>query len=378
MTKTDLALDPAFSTLRQLLDAAIEQHLTAALATFQVSGPLVETSFSPAVKTSLNGGKRFRGISAVVGAATWKSCLPDGSRNPADLLLQAATPSNLALGAALEFYQAAALVHDDIVDRAEERRGRPSFHRQLEAAHRENEWLGDGAHFGSASAVLAGDLLLAAAALTLEQAAQGEHGQLVRERFATMTGEVAYGQYLDLQATHAKLGSTSTSNERTLQIVSLKSARYSVAHPVALGALQARGSKAFAQTLEEIFEPAGMAFQLRDDELGVFGDAEQMGKSTSGDLEERKRTVLLGLTYKHASLSGQRQLQRIFSAAEIPSDQEVETSRALFEEYGRAPHELEIAGFKEESALRLQKANLPPSAQQLCSAFIGRLVDRKQ
>lgn len=375
MTTTPQTLDDAFYRIKTQVNATIAEHLGHSVETFGLNGSDMDSVFGRALKNALSGGKRFRALSAVVGAATAVS-LQDETLSPVELLETVVSKELLALAAALEFYQAAALVHDDVIDRASERRGKPSFHYELAEMTQGSALTEDHSHYGVSAAILAGDLLIAAATLTLEQAAMAEVGKDMRLRFSTMMGEVAYGQFLDLEASHANLDSTPAATERALQVVRLKSARYSVAHPVALGALQALGGAGTASILERIFEPAGMAFQLRDDDLGVFGDALATGKSTSGDLVEKKRTVLLGLTYQNANSQERELLSSIFSASEPLTASQIPEIRQIFADRGRGSHELEITRLQDLSAAELAHSGLPPAAIELCSAFIKTLVAR--
>ncbi len=378
MTLTPAALEEVFSHLRVQIDAAITDHLSRTLNAFQGEHASDAEPFIAAIEESLVGGKRFRALSAVIGAAATADSTKPGRASLESLLLAAATPRNLALGAALEFYQAAALIHDDIVDRADERRGRLSFHRALENHHQSQTWVGDSEHFGSAAALLAGDLMLAAAADTLEEAATGDSGTSLRKRFEQMTGEVALGQYLELQAANVPLTQVSADKSRIIDIVRLKSARYSVAHPVALGSTQAGGTRELAQQLEEAFEPAGVAFQLRDDDLGVFGDTEAIGKSSSGDVLEKKRTVLLATTFAASPKAGKEALSIIYGSLEPPTDSDVSTVRQLMRTYGRSRHESQISHFREEAEHKLSQASLSDQAKDICSAFMDLLVDRQK
>ena len=377
MESSGAGLSPAFAQLRTRIDAAIATFLNDSFEAFQVLSSETSDEFTGAVKNSLAGGKRFRALSSTVGAATAIAIEDGDTGNSEQLLLRAATDSNLALGAALEMYQAAALVHDDVVDRASERRGRPAAHVEFAQHHESNLWSGSSEHFGMSAAILAGDYLLAAGPYTLENAATGDHGIELRRQFELMSGEVAFGQYLDLRASNVPLDSDFLSTDRIVDVVRLKSARYSVAHPVSLGARQAGAPKEVVLKLQRIFEAAGIAFQLRDDDLGVFGDLRATGKSASGDLIEKKRTVLLALTYENAPIQEKTVLREIYAAPEAPTDSQIEQVREIMASHGRERHEAFIAEYRALAQKRLQEANFPPAAEDICHAFINLVVDRK-
>ncbi|MBQ1038834.1 polyprenyl synthetase family protein [Micromonospora sp. C81] len=192
--------------------------------------------------------------------------------------------------AALEFVQASALIHDDLMDRSDTRRGEPAVHRRFAARHRESGWGGDPDGFGDAAALLLGDLclvwsdeLLHSSGLDLQALARA------RPVFDEMRTEVTVGQYLDVltQAT----GDTSV--ERASKVARYKSAKYTVERPLLLGAALADATADVRTAYSAYGLPLGEAFQLRDDVLGVFGDPALTGKPAGDDLREGKRTFLV-------------------------------------------------------------------------------------
>ncbi len=204
----------------------------------------------------------------------------------------------VTVAAALELFQAAALIHDDVMDGSDTRRGRPAVHRRVAALHRSRAWLGDSEAFGVAGAILAGDLCLswcdemyAGSGLPAQDLLRG------RSVFDRMRTELMCGQYLDM----LESAQTSTSVERARHVILYKSAKYSVAQPLLLGGTLAGASDELLSTYDAYGRSLGEAFQLRDDVLGVFGDPEATGKPAGDDLREGKRTVLVALTLARCS-----------------------------------------------------------------------------
>lgn len=238
---------------------------------------------------TLVGGKRLRARFAHAG---WRSIARFHGRDAAE------TDAVWGVCAALEIFQSAALVHDDLIDNSDTRRGRPAAHRALEAAHRDAGWSGDAEAFGRAGAVLLGDLLISWSDDLLEQALDGHpRARAVRAEYARMRRDVTVGQFLDVAEESAwSVNPDDTHAERALRVVSLKSARYSIEQPLILGAALAGADDEQLAALRAFGHPVGMAFQLRDDVLGVFGDASVTGKPAGDDLREGKRTVLIALT----------------------------------------------------------------------------------
>lgn len=242
-------------------------------------------------------GKRFRARFCYWG---WRA----GSANELDPSLGAETVDDLApvisLAMSLEVFHAAALVHDDIMDNSDTRRGKPSAHRAFETLHRERAYAGGSEHFGQATALLVGDLLLAWSDDLLNQALATAKSPAValatRQEFSRMRQEVTVGQYLDIHEEAAWLHTTESERlERALRVVTYKSAKYSMEAPLLIGASLAGASREELTALSAFGLPLGIAFQLRDDVLGVFGDSDVTGKPSGDDLREGKRTALIAL-----------------------------------------------------------------------------------
>jgi geranylgeranyl diphosphate synthase type I len=187
------------------------------------------------------------------------------------------------IAAALELLHAFALIHDDVMDGSDTRRGAPSVHIEHEAMHQCADGAGEARRYGEGIAVLAGDL-----AHVLAERLMLDAPRSVRSRWHEMQVELVLGQTLDLVGTAYRR----VDMARARQIAVLKSGRYSVVHPLVLGALAADRPELVAG-LEAFGEPIGEAFQLRDDLMGAFGSSAATGKPVGDDLREGKPTTLL-------------------------------------------------------------------------------------
>ncbi|WP_203700923.1 polyprenyl synthetase family protein [Asanoa iriomotensis] len=218
---------------------------------------------------------------------------------------------------ALELVQASALIHDDLIDRSDTRRGEPAVHRRFAGRHRAHGWAGDADGFGDSAAVLLGDLCLVWSDELLH-AGGLDPAALSRARpvFDEMRTEVTIGQYLDVltQAT----GDTSV--ERAGKVARLKSAKYTVERPLLLGAALAAAPAGVTDAYSGFGLPLGEAFQLRDDMLGVFGDPAQTGKPAGDDLREGKRTFLVAATFEAADEPGRRDLERLLGSPDLDAE----------------------------------------------------------
>jgi geranylgeranyl diphosphate synthase type I len=200
---------------------------------------------------------------------------------------------------------ASALVHDDVMDGAATRRGRPATHVGFATRHGSGGLDGDPDAFGTGAAILVGDL-----ALVWSDELLGCSGlsaaALARARgvWDTMRSEVMSGQYLDLLRAAGGLPGP----EGALTVARYKSAGYTVQRPLHLGAAIAGAAPRVAESYTAVGLPLGEAFQLRDDVLGVFGDPRITGKSADDDLREGKRTLLIALAEEAADAGGRRLL----------------------------------------------------------------------
>lgn len=256
--------------------------------------PLVDFS-----RQFLSGGKRFRALFCYWG---WRSVSAQDSPDPqngADTP-EPDLPSAVSTAAALELFHAAALVHDDIIDNSDTRRGAASAHKLFEGMHASERWDGGSVEFGRAAAILLGDLMLGWSDELLDDGlgavADRSAARRARAEFNRMRTEVTAGQYLDILEERAWRNQPEAELlDRALRVIVYKSAKYSIQAPLVIGAALAGASEAQLDALRAFGLPLGIAYQLRDDLLGVFGDAEVTGKPSGDDLREGKRTVLVAL-----------------------------------------------------------------------------------
>ena len=223
----------------------------------------------------LDSGKRLRPLFAYLGF------LGTGSKPSIEILRACAS---------LELVHVCALMHDDVMDASDTRRGAPSIHRAFEAMHVEEKLSGSAAQFGISSAILLGDLALVWSAKMLHQSGI-DGATLLRSlpMYDEMRVELMAGQYLDVY----EQALASESVERSLKVARYKSGKYTIERPLHFGAALGDGNPDLFTTYSNYGLPLGEAFQLRDDILGIFGDPQETGKPAGDDLREGKRTVLL-------------------------------------------------------------------------------------
>lgn len=280
------------------------------------------------LRASVAGGKRLR---AAFCYWSWRAHLPDAADGSAH------RATVLGIGAALELFQVAALVHDDVMDDSDTRRGRPAAHRAFAALHATQGWAGVSARFGEAAAILLGDLALIAADRAFAAAVSplpDMHRASARAVYDLMRAEVIVGQYRDVLAQALPWGADPVADEEQARtVVRAKSARYSVEHPMVLGATVAGADPAALALARRTGLALGEAFQLRDDLLGVFGDPRTTGKPAGDDLREGKRTVLVARALGRADDAGRATLLRGLGRRDL-TDRDVEELRTVLRATG--------------------------------------------
>ena len=299
---------PLSQAFRDAVSAEISDFLSEQSSVLDSMGPeLVPVHLM--ASQMLCGGKRMRPAFCVWGYVAAAGIPTDEELKPL-----------LAAAGSLDVFHVSALIHDDLMDSSDLRRGRPAAHRQFEALHANAGWLGDSAAFGRAGAILLGDLLVMWSAQMLHGAGV-EQSALERALpiVEAMRTEVTCGQYLDMVAQAHPLrkrapaiGSLRPTIELALddasRVVEYKAARYTVQRPCQIGAAIGGGDDELYFALGAYGSPLGRAFQFRDDLLGVFGDPQVTGKPAGDDLREGKRTVLVAHAYAHAGDAGQKLL----------------------------------------------------------------------
>jgi geranylgeranyl diphosphate synthase type I len=331
---------PSIEDLRDLVDAELHRFLAAARDELVEAGPLLDE-----IERLISaGGKRLRPSFCYWGFRAT-------GRPHSDEIVRAA--------AALELLHTFAIVHDDIMDASDERRGEPTTH----------------AKYGVSVALLVGDLALVLADAALM--GSGFDADRLIDGFADysrMRQEVIAGQYLDLQA--ASNADISEASARRIAV--LKSGRYSIEEPLRIGAALGDGTETLRRALDSFGAPLGEAFQLRDDLLGTFGDREDLGKPVDSDIREGKRHVLFA---KAMSLLGAE--DREFFAARwgggrALTDADVHAVRDLIESSGARKATEDLLGSLASDAREgLARLDVPSEVTAALGELADRAIDRR-
>ncbi|WP_405624845.1 polyprenyl synthetase family protein [Streptomyces sp. NBC_00016] len=293
------------------------------------------------------GGKRIRALLCVVG---WHAAGGGGGGGEDRAAV-------LRVAASLELFVAFALIHDDIMDDSDTRRGRPAVHRALCTR------LGlspRAERLGAGGALLVGNVALIWSQELLHTAELSvQRRRAVHALYDAMLEEVMYGQYLDVMGT-----GPDDDVDAALQVVRYKTATATVERPLQLGAAVAGADDTTLGLCTALGLPLGEAFQIRDDLLDVFGSADGACAPGLGDLREGKRTVLLALGLRAATPAQQRRLRDLVGRADLDTQGAAEV-RAILEKTGARQRTERMITSRYEQVLRvMDAAALPPAASR--------------
>ncbi|HVT58840.1 MAG TPA: polyprenyl synthetase family protein [Thermoanaerobaculia bacterium] len=332
-----------FASLLEAFRGRLERELTAWLAAKRAAAAAAGVDEAADLIGALaglmiQGGKRLRPALVYF---TNRAC---GGRTDAQAL---------PLALATEFLHTYLLIHDDIMDHAELRRGQPAAHVRFSDAHRERGFQGDADDFGRSVAILLGDLAHTYAVELFTSLPPGApNAAALTACFSAMCEEVIGGQYLELlvaqrrgmaspagddsAAAGAAAGSDPERQQRErllLRVLRLKSGRYTAERPIQLGALLAGAQPPLLAALSRYGVAVGEAFQLQDDLLGIFGDAGTVGKPVGADLQEGKFTFLVHHALAAATPAERNTIEAALGNHALSSS-EVVRVRAIMERTG--------------------------------------------
>jgi geranylgeranyl diphosphate synthase, type I len=298
-------------------------------------------------KFVLGSGKRLRPIFAYMGYLG-----AGGDESPA--VLKAA--------ASLELVHVCALIHDDVMDKSDARRGEPSIHKSFELLHSHEGLAGDSKQFGISAAILLGDLALMLSAKMLHTSGVSNEA-LIRSLiyYDDLRIELTAGQFLDVyeQTLHTR------SVDRSLAIARYKSGKYTIERPLHFGASLASQSDTDIFSIYSAYGlPLGEAFQLRDDLLGIFGDPHVTGKPAGDDLREGKRTVLIAKVLEKLPSPKREEFESRLGDEALTSD-DIEYLRQLIVDSEAVTEVEELIASLRSKALASLKGTDIPVAQTL-------------
>ncbi|MBQ7513353.1 MAG: polyprenyl synthetase family protein [Prevotella sp.] len=287
------------------------------------------------------GGKRIRPVLMLLGYNLWKE-------QPEDILMPAC---------GIETYHNYTLLHDDLMDNADMRRGHETVHRRWDAN----------------KAILSGDSMLV---LAYQRVAQvpADKLQQVLDLFTVTALEIGEGQEYDM--------SFETRNDVTedeyIEMIRLKTSVL-LACALKIGAILADAPQEDADRLYRLGEQVGLAFQLQDDLLDVYGDPKVFGKTIGGDITSNKKTYMLINAVNRANAAQRAELERWISAKEFNRQEKVAAVTRLYDEIGiRQLCEEKINYYFEQARQTLAEIGVPAAHKQCLSAYMDELLHRNK
>ena len=331
-----------------LVERALADAAASPLADGGISDDLSRYLYAPLERFTASGGKRVRPVLALLGAEAVGGSAEDA----------------LSCAVAVELFQSAALIHDDIADEGELRRGEPCLHRVE----------------GTGLAINAGDLALTQVfeVVLSDDRLDADRKLRALADLALMERHTLEGQALDLG--WVRDGRWDVSPEDYLYMVTSKTAWYSAAMPLHVGAIAGGGPADAADGLLEVGLAAGEAFQLQDDLLNLTGDAEAQGKDFRSDITEGKRT--LAVVWALAHLDGQNRDELIgLLDGQVTDARDLGRAVELIERGGGIEHCRELAWERAGEARRAahglaQSGRISVEARDLLCSMADFFVER--
>lgn len=277
----------------------------------------------------------------------------------------------LPVSVAWELLHACLLMHDDIIDRDFTRHGVLNISGTYRDIYKNSP---DPVHFANGAAMLAGDLLMSGAYQLLHSAeVDFQTRQKIHHLLNDAVFGVAGGEFMDMEIVLQEVARADA-----LKIAHFKTAEYTCEYPMKTGAVLADAPEDELDKLTKLSNALGVGFQLVDDLLGVFGDEATTGKSTSGDIREKKRTVLLQETYKRLKGADKRQLVAIMDKTGELRPSEIEIVRNFMQKSGaRQAVKDRISDLKNESLAILDTMKILSTYKSEYIWLIKKLLDRE-
>lgn len=252
----------------------------------------------------LSRGKMIRGSLVYLGAALY-----DHRDND---------PALLRMAAVMELLQSFLLIHDDIMDRDRLRRGAPSIYAQYDQLGSE-EGIRDHLHFGEAMAICAGDVaIFLATGLIADESIPDRHRESLLSAVSREISRVGLAQMGDVY--HGALP-REVDEAAVIDVYRHKTGRYTFSLPLCCGAILAGAPENELEVLGRIGEGLGIVFQIKDDEIGLFGTTGGIGKTVGSDISADKKTLHRIELFRRASQADRAALESVFGAGDVTSDQ---------------------------------------------------------
>ncbi|NTW27186.1 MAG: polyprenyl synthetase family protein [Candidatus Moranbacteria bacterium] len=345
--------------LKTAIDKELEHHFNIAIAQAREKDLLIAEALAHTKTIALAGGKRIRG------ALLCQAYFGLGGKDKKKILKAAV---------AIELVHLFLLVHDDIIDRGELRHGKATLHKMLEKKYRKKMTVDEAAHFGESIAIIVGGMLYAIAnKIILEAGFSTDDAVKALTQLQKIVSLTIIGQSQDIAIEYSK----DALQEDVLTMYENKTARYTFEGPLFVGAMLAGSSdkKTFA-SLSAYAMPLGIAFQIQDDILGVFGSEKKIGKSVASDIEEGKQSLLVVKAREFATSVQKKRLNEILGTKNL-TQKEIAEFQNILKTTGSLQYAQDLATqYLVEGKKEIEKIILLPAAKKFLLGLVAYLEGR--
>ncbi|MCL1842917.1 MAG: 4-hydroxy-3-methylbut-2-enyl diphosphate reductase [Defluviitaleaceae bacterium] len=363
--------------LQKLIVTPLGKGVTPPSQTNNLIGGVINNagiSQSPIIKAALNelfeqhqGGKRIRGTLVKLGEEIAAGIFNTKSNTKFNTKSNNKYQKNyLPVAQAYEIFQTGILIHDDVIDKSPTRRGKPTIHT--------NHTKVSDPHFGISRAICIGDYALFLANSILSELPPNILAKVL-SFFSEIQIKTLEGELMDVSLPFEEFTNHEEYVQQIFAVYEYKTAWYTLAGPMMLGALCGGADEAFLQHLREITLPLGIAFQIKDDLLGIFAGEEALGKSCLSDIAEKKQTILYAFAKKNADHSQLEVLEKIYGNPNA-TNHDLSAIREIFTQTGAKAHaENEIRRLSAAALDSIEKLNI--ESKSLLRGLVHYLTSRR-
>lgn len=299
--------------LKKEVDRELDDFLSKTIEETKKVDKFSATALAHCKENLLAGGKRVRPVMMYYGY------LAAGGENREEIIK---TSMSVEL---IHFFL---LMHDDIIDKDDVRHGRETIHSRYRKYSKKFFVGKDDAHFGASVGIVLGDMFYALGNRTLFNSSFNSDNIIkALDKLQKVVGQTGIGEIEDVVMEYRG----EASQEQILSMYENKTARYTFEGPLHLGAILAGADDVFCEKLSQFAIPLGVAFQIQDDIIGVFGDEKKTGKPVGSDVAEGKITLLTLKAYKKANKKQKKILDNLLGKEDLTVDELEDFQRVLVE-----------------------------------------------
>ena len=281
----------------------------------------------------------------------------------------------LPISAAIELNHSALLIHDDIIDQSKLRRGQPTIHEKYKEYHLKNYQKGSADHYGKSMAIVSGLIAyFEMPKLVVNSSFRNDLKTKAIDEFSFFLVNTGYGEILDIDLPYRE----KLEEKDVFDIHTYKTAYYTIIGPLKIGAILAGAKQKDLKIFEDYGTPLGIAFQIQDDILGIFGDEKSTGKKNGDDIKEGKNTILFTQALKKAHLKQKKILKKLWGKEDINTE-EINHIRKIIVETGALDYSQELASDLAEKAKKtVSKITKNKNLQEVFLSLADFIIKREK